>query len=324
MYHATVQVDLLEIIHLARAMGAEIPDKTKVLVQRMAQALELLSRSDGSLHLFNDSAQNSASSIAYSKSIATRVLSSPSSRPLGAWALPVTGYFGFRTPEAGIDLIVDCGPPGAAYQPGHAHCDLLSFELDVAGIPFVVDSGVHGYEGDQFREYVRSTRAHNTVMISGKEQSELWGTFRLARRAEVIPPSWQYHDGVYEFHGAYHPYHSRGSIHSRTITCDSKALTVTDRVSGADEARIESFVHFHPDATIATRDERFVISRGEVVTLLEPFGIDDVRIMKGEKSPVQGWYCPEFGRAIPQSAFSFTVNQNSGRPFGYRIYLSER
>ena len=29
---------------------------------------------------------------------------------------------------------------------------------------------MHGYDGDPYREYVRSTRAHNTVMISGGEQ----------------------------------------------------------------------------------------------------------------------------------------------------------
>src|SRR5690606_2555175 len=68
----------------------------------------------------------------------------------------------------------------------HAHCDLLSFELDLAGLPFAVDAGVSGYADAPLREFVRSTRAHNTVVIGGREQSEIWGVYRVARMAEVM------------------------------------------------------------------------------------------------------------------------------------------
>ena len=53
--------------------------------------------------------------------------------------LPDTGYYGYR--QGGDSLIVDCGPVGPDYQPGHAHCDTLSYELHVGGVPIVVDSG---------------------------------------------------------------------------------------------------------------------------------------------------------------------------------------
>ena len=74
-------------------------------------------------------------------------------------------------------------PIGPDYQPGHAHGDLLSFELSFAGRRVVTDSGVHGYDGDPLRAWCRSTHAHNTVEIDGQSQCEFWSVFRVARRA---------------------------------------------------------------------------------------------------------------------------------------------
>ena len=39
------------------------------------------------------------------------------------------------------------------------------------------------------REYQRQTRAHNTVVVDEKNSSEVWSTFRVADRAEVISRS---------------------------------------------------------------------------------------------------------------------------------------
>ena len=95
-----------------------------------------------------------------------------------------SGYFVIRN----LDdmLVVDCGEVGPDYQPGHAHCDTLSFELASDGRTIIVDSGVYDYEDSEMRRYVRSTRAHNTAMVDGCEQSEIWGAFRVARRARPI------------------------------------------------------------------------------------------------------------------------------------------
>ena len=46
----------------------------------------------------------------------------------------------------------------------------------------IVDSGVYEYEEGEMRNYTRSTKAHNTLTIDGKDQAECWGSFRVARR----------------------------------------------------------------------------------------------------------------------------------------------
>ena len=149
--------------------------------------------------------------------------------------LPWTGYFGYR--HGGDSLIVDCGPVGPDYQPGHAHCDTLSYELHVGGVPIVVDSGTFDYEPGQFRHYLRSTAAHNTVRIDGQEQSEIWGQFRVARRARPVEAhlsDWA--GGRLVFSGEHDGYRRLPGKprHRREICIDSR---IRSRVAGSSGTR---------------------------------------------------------------------------------------
>lgn len=335
MYHALALQDFLEAVSVAIEVGEEVPVEARLRLQSMVAALHVLARPGGALHLLNDSAEGMSPPPSFLRARAG-VMGVGGTDPHGPSSLPNTGYFAHATPRGGR-LLVDCGAPGPAYQPGHGHCDLLSFELDIGDRPIVVDSGVHGYDGDPFREYVRSTRAHNTVMIAGKEQSEVWGTFRMARRATVEGARASVVDRKvggagarhYHFEGAYRPYHDRGAVHHRAIGFSDDELVVTDVVEGAAGATLESFVHFHPDVALTRAprgehesviDARWMAWPGHPSrATVEPFGVDEVDEVRGAKDPVQGWHCPEFGKAIEQSVLVLRVRANAGKPFGYRI-----
>jgi len=285
----------------------------------MVEALSCFTRADGSLHLFNDSANGIADSTQHLDRLAKRVAGAGVPVRNGAWSLKETGYYGYVDAARGDRLIVDCGQPGPRYQPGHAHCDLLSFELDLASVPIVVDSGVSGYAGDRLREYARSTRAHNTVSIAGREQSEVWNTFRMGRQA--VPHECRAEvgvDGAYIFQGGYTSYDSPSIRHTRTLHFLPGQLTVTDQVSGAEGKRLESFIHFHPDISIESIGGRLTGKVGRSTIEIEPFGIQTVSVVKGVTSPAQGWYCPEFGRAIPQCVVVMTARSEA--EFGYRLW----
>jgi hypothetical protein len=66
-------------------------------------------------------------------------------------------------------MIIDCDAVSPSYQPGHTHCDMLSYELALDGRPVFVDTGVYDYEPSAERAWSRSTRAHNTVGVDGAE-----------------------------------------------------------------------------------------------------------------------------------------------------------
>jgi uncharacterized heparinase superfamily protein len=61
--------------------------------------------------------------------------------------------------------LLDVAPIGPDYQPGHAHADTLSFELSLFGQRLLVNSGTSEYEISPVRQYERSTKAHNTVVL---------------------------------------------------------------------------------------------------------------------------------------------------------------
>jgi uncharacterized heparinase superfamily protein len=317
MYHAVALDDLLRAAALVRASGDAVPAEAEERLRRMTRAFGVLCRPDGTLHLFNDAAHGESPPRARLDALARRVLGEGVPDPRGALELRETGYFGWT--GGGTRLLVDCGIPGPAYQPGHAHCDLLSFELDLGGRPVVVDAGVSGYEGDPFRAYCRSTRAHNTVAVDDREQSEVWGTFRVGGRAAPVDPVLRADSGSAVFEGGCRPWHAPRTVHRRRIEVEDGDLRVTDRVDGSAGAPVESYLHLHPDFAVRREGEAWIGQRAGQTVVVEPWGVDESALHAGEREPVQGWHLPEFGRALPAPALRLRVHANDHRAFGYRI-----
>ncbi len=80
--------------------------------------------------------------------------------------------------------LLDVAPVGPDYLPGHAHADSLAFELSLGGRRVLVNSGTSRYGTGPERSRQRGTDAHNTVVVNGRDSSEVWGGFRVARRAK--------------------------------------------------------------------------------------------------------------------------------------------
>jgi hypothetical protein len=79
-------------------------------------------------------------------------------------------------------LVFDTGGLGMLTG-GHSHADALSLVLFSGGRELLVDPGTYVYNcAPEWRSYFRSTRAHNTVVIDGRDQAETGGTFRWNTR----------------------------------------------------------------------------------------------------------------------------------------------
>lgn len=322
MYHVAALDDFLRTLALFRAAGVVVPDDVSERLEAMARALQWLSRPDGTLHLFNDTANSERPGRNKVLELARLVLGSELPEPTGIFALCDSGYYGIVDSAAARRLVIDAGALGPSYQPGHSHCDMLSFGLDLAGRPVVVDAGVHGYDGDPYREYVRSTRAHNTVAIEGKDQHEMWATFRVARRGEIVGAACRQTGGAFEFEGACRHYHDSRSVHRRVILLCGDELTVTDTVEEAHGRPLTSWLHLHPDFRVERTRHGFIAVADVSVRLevrINVFGTDEVFVRRGERDPVQGWYCPEFGLAQDAAVVELRVDANDGREFGYRV-----
>lgn len=99
-------------------------------------------------------------------------------------------------PEGGVTIVrfdggravlaFDHGPLGFGQLAAHGHADALSVQLFVDGEPVLIDPGTYVYNGNRdMRDLFRSTRAHNTVCIGGRDQSEALGPFLWGRKANV-------------------------------------------------------------------------------------------------------------------------------------------
>jgi uncharacterized heparinase superfamily protein len=218
-------------------------------------------------------------------------------------------------------VVIDVGRPCPDYLPAHAHADLLSFELAIDGARIIVDSGVYEYDAGPWRDFFRSTRAHNTVEIGGVNQSEVWSSFRVAHRALPRNVHWDCSES-HVLIQAEHDGYRRLSVpvtHRRTfVTAGSEILLVIDEMFGEGTTHCRSFLHAHPVLDIVPEsDSLWRIGQVHVTT----FGVGSARIQRAECEPLQGWYSDRFGVVTANSVLTM---ERSGRLpfcFGYAIGL---
>ncbi|MEX2397868.1 MAG: heparinase II/III family protein, partial [Balneolales bacterium] len=174
------------------------------------------------------------------------------------------------------EMVADCGGVGPDYQPGHSHNDAGSFVLHVKNKPFIVDTGTSTYKNNVRRAYERSVKAHNTTHPINYEPSELWGSFRIARRefVEIVKES---ADSI-EFKRIL-PYGRQYSF-TRTFRVDKDTISICDRTKTKDECK--AYLHFSSQIDLTKTD--YGISSSEVDIYLSNashFNVEACEIVNG-------------------------------------------
>ena len=332
-YHCRMLENYLDILNLSHARPE--PGATEFVAEIRATAergLSYLSDTlfpDGTIPLFNDCVSNipvpPSELFAYARRLDLHV-NDRRREKVGLISFPDSGLYGFR---AGNDMfLIDCGDIGPEHQPGHTHCDFLSYELMIANRRIIVDTGVCEYEAGDLRDYVRSTKAHNTIVVDGGEQSEIWGEFRVARRAKKIAAAIRKSRNTVKFTGAFRGfYHVRKMIeHQRTVTValrpEGKMLerfSVTDLVNGQGHHVAESYVHFHPDLTLERSPSgEFEIFDGSsrVAVIHHP--------REQEARLESSFHCPDFGKQLPNQVLILQVCGTLPLTLRYEIEILPR
>jgi uncharacterized heparinase superfamily protein len=307
MYHAMILEDCLDLVNLTlRTRDARIVRLTRLLKSRtacMASFLKGMTLPDGDIALFNDAAFGVESLPESIFDYFQRVTGDSVREPHGTlWWFPHSGYY-IMAPRPTDRLVIDCGPVGPDYQPGHAHCDTLSFELALGGRRVIVDSGCLHYEPGALRRYNRGNAGHNTVTIDGVDQSEVWGAHRCGRRAKPwgLPQIGHVGHALF-FQGVHDGYRRlRGApLHQRRIRWAGDALVVNDHITGTGRHAVESRLHIHPDLTVAhDRQGVRVLDGTRPILHVQPAG-------PGRLSIENGWYCPQFNIQRPCPVLTIT------------------
>lgn len=124
-----------------------------------------------------------------------------------------------RSRDRRILMGIDHAALGFGSIAAHGHADALSFQLFADGHPVLADPGTYIYHCDlESRNAFRKTENHNTVCISGKDQSEMLGAFLWGRKAKCELLEFQENAGgvtVRASHDGYRP-----EIHTREYWFD--------------------------------------------------------------------------------------------------------
>jgi hypothetical protein len=203
----------------------------------------------------------------------------------------------------------DGGPHGFLSIAAHAHADALSLEVRHDGVEIFADPGTYCYHGKtMWREWFRSTAAHNTIEMGGVSQSESGGPFLWDAHAQTTTLTCDVGGQPVQTWSAEHDGYLRlntPTLHRRSVTLDSprRRLTVVDTFDTAAAVPLRLSWHLGPDIAVdldgsdATltwqvgsdrRQGKLVLAGGLIWTL-----------HRGEVSPVVGWYSPHFGARVP-------------------------
>ena len=204
----------------------------------------------------------------------------------------------------------DAGPHGFLSIAAHAHADALAVEARFNGVDILADPGTYCYHGEpRWRNYFRSTLAHNTIEVGGRDQSTSGGAFLWSQQArsrlitlerggdgEVIAWSAE-HDGYRTLNP---PLSHRRSVR---MVSRLRRLEIVDDLQSAGEHGLRLAFHLGPDI-----EARMVGQNAELTwvdgpctrnaTIALPEGVS-WSLHRGEGDPVLGWYSPNFGTKQP-------------------------
>lgn len=249
MYHCILLDRLLDCynVSISGRRGSKVHDidfLLKEYAERMLGHLESIIYRNSEIPLLNDSANGIAPDASELFEYANR---------LGLkWTLIELKECGYRKFVSRVfEGIVDVGNITASYQPGHSHADTFSYELRINSSPFVVDTGISTYDKNSRRQYERSTIAHNTVTIDGRDSSEVWGGFRVGKRAKVKLIS-ESGSSVTAEHDGY----GVKCKHRRCFSLKENSFIVKDWILGSQIA--ESHIHLAPGVKILSQSNNIL------------------------------------------------------------------
>ncbi|MGI9120556.1 MAG: heparinase II/III domain-containing protein [Acidimicrobiales bacterium] len=280
-YHCQVLGDLVDISDLLELAQRPPIEGLAPAIEAMRRWLGLVRMPDGDVPLFND-----CGLVGEHRLKLLKPAPAPRRRLV---VLGPSGYVVMR-PDERLHLVADVGAPCPRRLPAHAHADCLSFELAVDGRRVIVNSGTSTYQPGSRRHYERSTRAHNTVELDGEDQTEMWGTFRAARRAGPVLEGVADDAEVVEVvasHDGYRRLPGRPG-HRRTWRVGAASIEIIDDISGCGVHDVVSSIHLAAGTTVVPIAGGFRAGRlsatateGATLRIRHPSAVGESKVSSG-------------------------------------------
>ncbi|MBN2560120.1 MAG: alginate lyase family protein [Phycisphaerae bacterium] len=228
-------------------------------------------------------------------------------------AFPESGFYllqcGHRDEPDRISVAFDCGPLGFESIAAHGHADALSFTLRAFGKDLIVDAGTYDYfTHPAWRDYFRSTRAHNTIVIDGEEQSEILGPFLWGRRARARCLRWESSNDADVVVGEHDGYTRLDDpvVHRRTIRLNKREreVLIGDEILARAHHDLSMYWHLAEDCHVTPLGEnRFRIDCGSGTVDLAFDTRLTISTAVGGTDPIAGWVSRGYHHKMPTTTF---------------------
>lgn len=303
MYHSIFLEDLLDLVNLHYLYKRQLISGVKKKILPMFDWLKSMCHPDGGISFFNDSAFGVAPSLNelldYAERLNIKIRSSNDNKLVH---LQNSGYI--RVKKENLVAILDLASIGPDYIPGHGHADALSFELSLNGQRVIVNSGTSIYGNSSERHNQRSTLSHSTVTIDEQNSSEVWGGFRVARRAKILNIKTKQIENKIKV-SAHHDGYTRligRPIHKREWSFLDNKVLIEDSITGNGEHNVQSVFPLHPESRILAINKKSVELKvkGKLVNIIFE-GIGKIEVLSSK-------YHPEFGLSIDNKKIIYSYN----------------
>lgn len=258
--------------------------------------------------------------IATNRESGTKPVNGPS------WVHPWAGHLISRS---GYDVdahwsFFDIGPWGS----GHQHSDKLHLSISAYGKDLLVDAGRFAYKGEvarKFRQYAKSSRSHNLVLLDGKVQNP--GP-KLAEKP-LLPEQYKITNTFDYASGTFNNFSDIEGVgeHLRTLFyVRGEFWIVVDKIKTDRERTVETLWHWHPDCTVL--QENGIVKtnnrRGNLAVIPVSKQKFDIKFIEGQEEPVpQGWYSPEYNKYESNVASIYSTNIESEETLVWLLVPSE-
>lgn len=227
-------------------------------------------------------------------------------------AFPESGHYLLQCGQRGsgneISVLFDCGDLGYKSIAAHGHADALSFTLRAFGVDVFVDPGTYDYfRYPEWRNYFRSTRAHNTVVVDDSDQSVMFGPFLWGNRSKAQCIDWNPTLGGGRVVGEHDGYMRLKDpvMHRRTLNLDagSRVLTIRDEIMAKESHEIGIYFHLSEECLISSRqsNQYEIHVKGRKVTVETDLNLS-TETLEGAKNPIEGWVSRYYHIKVPSTS----------------------
>jgi uncharacterized heparinase superfamily protein len=251
--------DLLEIRGLVGAVRQPVPEGLAAAIERITPALAALRHGDGGPVLFNGTREDLAGALSAAFSQA----------PPRGRAAPRLIQTGFERLAAGRTvLVIDTGAPPPKGQDRLSHAGTLAFEMSVGRDRLIVNCGAAPAAGAAWRDALRATAAHSTLVIADVNSSEL-REGGLGRRPEQVSVQRHEASGAHWLDASHDGWKKPfGAIHRRRLYLGESGEDIRgeDSIEAPTPQPFSIRFHLHPDVDASLQQD------GSGVLLRTPSG----------------------------------------------------